>query len=168
MCGRGANDPNNRNLSLEERDILHEEYYKYYPSYNIAPTQDIPIMTTIGSVEMAKWWLIPSYSDEFKVGQYSMFNKKSEELDKPYWKGLLSKKRCVIPLPVFSSGKSSTKQPRFLIISMRARMRCCGCAGLYDDWINKETGEVKRSCTILTMEPNDFMKEIHNRMPRVS
>lgn len=165
MCGRGANDPNNRDLTLEERDLLHEEYYKYYPSYNIAPTQDVPIMTTVGSVELAKWWLIPSYSEEFKVGQYSMFNKKSEELDKPYWKKLLNSQRCVIPFTGFYEWKKldkTTKIPYYIYACEDALL---WMAGLYDDWVNKETGEVKRSCTILMMDPNDFMREIHNRMP---
>jgi putative SOS response-associated peptidase YedK len=38
-------------------------------------------------------------------------------------------------------------------------------AGLWENWTNKETGEVIRSFTIITTEPNDLMASIHNRMP---
>ena len=41
-------------------------------------------------------------------------------------------------------------------------------AGLYSNWINKETGEVKNTFTIVTTEANQLMSKIHNikkRMP---
>lgn len=165
MCGRGANDPNNRDLTIEERELIHEEYYRYYGSYNIAPTQDVPIMVTLGKVELAKWWLIPSYSKEFKVGQYSMFNKKSEEMNKSYWQSLLKAKRCVIPMTGFFEWQKLDKKTKIPYYIYPCEDALFWMAGLYDDWINKETGEIKRSFTILTMEPNDFMKEIHDRSP---
>ncbi len=40
-------------------------------------------------------------------------------------------------------------------------------AGLADTWTNPETGEVIRSCSILTTSPNAFMEPIHNRIPVV-
>ena len=40
-------------------------------------------------------------------------------------------------------------------------------AGLADTWANPGTGEVVRSCSIITTSPNEFMKPIHNRMPAV-
>ncbi|KAA2242788.1 SOS response-associated peptidase [Chitinophaga agrisoli] len=165
MCGRGARDPNNRDLTLEERDLILEDDYRLYGSYNIAPTQDVPILVTVGKVEMAKWWLIPSYSAEYKVGQYSMFNKKSEELDKPYWAGLLKNKRCVIPFTGFIEWQKLDKTTKIPYYIYPCEDALFWMAGLYDDWVNKETGEVKRSFTILTMEPNGFIKEIHTRMP---
>lgn len=165
MCGRGANDPNNRELTMEERELIHDEYYRYYGSYNIAPTQDVPIMVTLGKVELAKWWLIPNYSTEFKIGKYSLFNKKSEELDKPYWKSLLKYKRCVVPMTGFFEWLKLTKTSKIPYYIYPCEDALFWMAALYDDWTDKETGEVKRSFTILTMVPNDFMKEIHDRSP---
>ena len=43
-----------------------------------------------------------------------------------------------------------------------------GFAGLYDQWVNKETGEILESCSIVTTVTEGIMKEIHNsklRMP---
>ena len=40
-------------------------------------------------------------------------------------------------------------------------------AGLWDEWKNKATGEVLKSCTMLITEPNDFVAEVHDRMPVV-
>jgi putative SOS response-associated peptidase YedK len=39
-------------------------------------------------------------------------------------------------------------------------------AGLWDEWEDKATGEVLKSCTLIT-EPNDFVAEVHDRMPVV-
>ena len=40
-------------------------------------------------------------------------------------------------------------------------------AGLWDEWKDKATGEVLKSCTMLITEPNGFVAEVHDRMPVV-
>jgi putative SOS response-associated peptidase YedK len=38
-------------------------------------------------------------------------------------------------------------------------------AGLWDEWKNKETGELIMSCAMIISAPNDFVAEVHDRMP---
>jgi len=38
-------------------------------------------------------------------------------------------------------------------------------AGLWEEWINPENNESVISFTIITCEPNELLKDIHNRMP---
>ena len=38
-------------------------------------------------------------------------------------------------------------------------------AGLWDTWIDKNTGELINSCTIITKPANKEMKFLHDRMP---
>jgi putative SOS response-associated peptidase YedK len=38
-------------------------------------------------------------------------------------------------------------------------------AGLWEKWKDKTTGQVLRTYTILTTDPNELMASIHNRMP---
>ena len=40
-------------------------------------------------------------------------------------------------------------------------------AGLYSDWVDKETGETKNTYTILTTEANPLLVEIHNHKKRM-
>ena len=43
-----------------------------------------------------------------------------------------------------------------------------GFAGLYDQWVNKETGETLEGCSIITTAAEGIMKAVHNsklRMP---
>ena len=37
--------------------------------------------------------------------------------------------------------------------------------GLWEKWKDKTTGQVLRTYTILTTDPNELMEPIHNRMP---
>src|SRR5262249_56025091 len=54
-----------------------------------------------------------------------------------------------------------TRQPIFIRLK---RDRAFGFAGLYENWTSPE-GENIRTCTIITTEPNDVMRPIHDRMP---
>ena len=38
-------------------------------------------------------------------------------------------------------------------------------AGLWEGWKDPASGEWLRTCTIITGEPNEFVREIHTRMP---
>ena len=38
-------------------------------------------------------------------------------------------------------------------------------AGLWSSWRDRESGERLTSCTIVTTEPNDLLRPIHDRMP---
>ena len=38
-------------------------------------------------------------------------------------------------------------------------------AGLWEGWKDPANGEWLRTCTIITGEPNEFIREIHTRMP---
>ena len=38
-------------------------------------------------------------------------------------------------------------------------------AGLWDEWKNKETGERLNSCAMIITQPNEFIAEVHDRMP---
>jgi putative SOS response-associated peptidase YedK len=38
-------------------------------------------------------------------------------------------------------------------------------AALWDRWKNKETDERITSCAMIITEPNDFVAEVHDRMP---
>ena len=38
-------------------------------------------------------------------------------------------------------------------------------AALWDEWKNGETGERLKSCAMIITQPNDFVAEVHDRMP---
>jgi putative SOS response-associated peptidase YedK len=38
-------------------------------------------------------------------------------------------------------------------------------AGLWDEWRDKSNGETLKSCSMIITEPNEFVAEVHDRMP---
>ncbi|WP_158618290.1 SOS response-associated peptidase [Chitinophaga lutea] len=167
MCGRYILESERPvHITLKEKDFLPETFQgDLFNSYNIAPTQTVPVMRELKNLEFMHWWLIPGYEKEFKAGKFTLFNKKSEELEKPYWKKLVASQRVVIPMGGFYEWKKLTPKDKTPYLIKPSEDGMFWVAGLYDNWVNRETGEVKRSFTMLTMAPNEFMAEVHNRMP---
>ncbi len=40
-----------------------------------------------------------------------------------------------------------------------------GFAGLWEEWLDKESGELVETCTIITTEANALLEPVHDRMP---
>lgn len=163
MCGRYT-------LLAEEVEILQEfglsaPIKDYQPSYNIAPGQDVLAIIHDGTEKRAgylKWGLVPSWAKDPKIG-YKMINARSETAhEKPSFKNLMARKRCLIVADSFYEWKKtdSSKQPKRIQLKER---RLFAFAGLWDKW-SQGTQELF-TCTMLTKDANDFMSDIHHRMP---
>lgn len=134
--------------------------------YNIAPGQNIPaIIEDKGQrrIGQLRWGLVPSWASDAKGG-YKMINARAETLtEKPAFRRLFERKRCIIPADGFFEWQQrpSGKQP------MRIMMRNgepFAFAGLFDSW-SSPAGEKIHTCTIITTQPNEVVKDIHDRMP---
>lgn len=137
------------------------------PRYNIAPTQDVVALVKNGSTHMSilRWGLIPSWAKDETIGS-RMINARAETLtEKPSFKSLLRRKRCLIVADGFYEWKSEGKGKIPMYITLQDDQPFA-FAGLWDLWHNPEGQEIK-SCTIITTEPNELMASIHNRMPAI-
>ena len=113
------------------------------------------------------WGLIPEWSKSEEIKKYTL-NARFETLnEKPSFKNA---KRCVIFADGFYEWKwldsKGNKKLKYLLEFPDSGL--FGFAGLYDEWVNKETGEIINSCSIVTTSAKGIMKEIHNsklRMP---
>ncbi|WP_010097233.1 SOS response-associated peptidase [Ornithinibacillus scapharcae] len=163
MCGRYT-------LLADELEILEEfgierGIENYHPSYNIAPGQDVLAIIHDGNEKRAghlRWGLVPSWANDEKIG-YKMINARSESAhEKPSFKKLMARKRCLVVADSFYEWQVSEngKQPKRIHLANR---KLFAFAGLWDKW-NHE-GKSLFTCTILTREANSFMQDIHHRMP---
>jgi len=162
MCGRFT-------LFASEAEILREygvdSLQSYEPSYNIAPGQNGLAIIHDGEKKRAgnlQWGLVPSWAADEKIG-YKMINARSETAhEKPSFKNLMARKRCLIVADSFYEWKKSdeTKHPRRIQLADRELFTF---AGLWDKW--QKGNQVLFTYTLLTKDSNDFMKEIHHRMP---
>ena len=114
---------------------------------------------------MAKWGLLPHWAKDSKIG-FKMINARAETLaEKPAYRSLISRHRCLIPADGFyewTVGSDGKKQPvRFHLPDGEL----FAFAGLWTSRTDKETGELLESCTIITTRPNELVAPVHDRMP---
>jgi len=138
------------------------------PNYNIAPAQTINMIVAGESgleLQDARWGLMPPWWKSPLKDLPSTFNARSETAaGKPMFRSAFKHNRCLIPATGFYEWKrlADDKQPYHIAMSDGSPMTF---AGLWERWSDSESSDQRRSCTILTTEPNDFMKKIHGRMP---
>ena len=74
------------------------------------------------------------------------------------------RKRCLIPVSGYYEWQDTPggKQPWYF--TPRDGSPALTIAGLWDEW-NAETGEPLKSRTMIITEPNEFVAEVHDRMP---
>lgn len=163
MCGRYT-------LLADEVEILQEFGVEhpidaYEPSYNIAPGQNVLAIIHDGKEKRAgylRWGLVPSWARDEKIG-YKMINARNETAhEKPSFKKLMTGKRCLIIADSFYEWQQTgeKKQPKRIEVANR---QLFAFAGLWDKW--QEGDKVLFTCTILTKDSNEFMQDIHHRMP---
>ena len=166
MCGRFTlHTPESRIRELFH--LGHSVPLGLNPRYNMAPSQDIPIIRdTEASREMvmARWGLVPHWSKESKT-KYSTINARIEGIaDKPAYRTPFKRSRCLIPADGFYEWKmiNNVKVPHF--IHMR-KGEVFAFAGIWDRWQGE--GITLDSCSIIVMPANDVIKPLHERMPAV-
>lgn len=163
MCGRFTLtvDP----AELREWLDLIDVPARLAPRYNIAPTQPVAVVVSSidRKVEIFQWGLIPSWSKDPSMGS-RMINARAETVhEKPAFRAPFQRKRCLILADGFFEWKAldKGKQPYFIHLKSGKPF---AFAGLWDHWTSPE-GDERKTCTIITCEPNDLMAKLHNRMP---
>ena len=118
------------------------------------------------NVSNLSWGLIPEWSKTENIKKYTL-NARIETInEKPSFKNA---KRCIIIADGFYEWKwldpKGRKKQKYLIEYPDSEL--FGFAGLYDHWVNKETGEILESCSIVTTAAEGIMKEVHNSKQRM-
>ena len=150
---------------IEERFQIEPPSLK--PNYNVAPSQDVPVIINDGvnHLAMFRWGLIPFWAKDPAIGN-KMINARAETVDeKPSFKTCLQRKRCLIVADGFYEWKREGTVKRPYRITLKNK-ELFGFAGLWDTWTSP-TGEIMNSCSVITTTPNELMAGIHNRMPAI-
>ena len=170
MCGRFARYSLSR--ELERHFNALPPPFALQPSYNIAPTQEIPVIVQIEDARHIKkrhWGLVPFWAKDISIGS-RLINARAETVAaKPAFKAALKDRRCLIPANGFYEwkGEAGRKQPYYLFLPSGEPF---AFAGLYEVWEDKmassEAGPFK-SCTRITTDAGESVKDIHDRMPLI-
>ncbi len=167
MCGRFA-------MTLPSKKVMAQfnikEEVDLAPRYNIAPTQQVAVVRSRelmrNELVMMRWGLIPYWAKDKKIG-YKMINARGETIEeKPTFRSLFKKSRCLIPADGFYEWKEipgeKIKQPYFIQLKGE---HLFAFAGLWSSWQDPASGETIDTCTIITTAANKLLAKIHDRMP---
>jgi putative SOS response-associated peptidase YedK len=146
-----------------------KEISKMSPNYNVAPTQDVPIVrnnreTGARELVFAHWGLVPFWAKDSKIGN-RMINARAETVaEKPAFRAAFRKRRCLVPANGFYEWKKNASGKQPYLIQMKNQSPFA-FAGLWESWHNPENDTHLQSCTIIVTAANGLMSPIHDRMP---
>ncbi|MBI3792603.1 MAG: SOS response-associated peptidase [Gemmatimonadetes bacterium] len=136
--------------------------------YNIAPGQAVPLVRSVGgsrALTMAQWGLIPSWAKDPAIGG-KLANARGETLaEKPSFRSAWKARRGLMPADGFYEWQkvpgARSKQPWFIAMADDAPF---ALGALWETW-REPDGAHRVTCCVITTEPNDVMRPIHERMP---
>jgi putative SOS response-associated peptidase YedK len=162
MCGR---------YSLVCIDDLGNRFRVFNPMigarsrFNVPPGTEMPVIVRAEENELVamRWGLVPHRSVVQAPGT-AVINARAETLaDKPLFRNLLTRQRCLVPATGFFEWKTEGHRKTPFYFSLKGSP-CFAFAGLYDEWLGS-SGKKNATYTIITTAPNDLVACIHNRMP---
>jgi len=140
------------------------------PRYNMAPTQDAPIVRVAegGGRELvfARWGLVPSWSKEPR-STYSTINARAETVaTRATFRAAYRARRCLVPASGWYEWEQRPdgKQPWLF---ERANGGTLTFAGLWERWGPRGDQPALDSFTIIVCGANPLAADRHDRMPVV-
>lgn len=162
MCGRF-------NLTASGEEIAEafdlDQAPQLSPRYNIAPTQPVVVVrleagTNARGLSTLRWGLVPVGAPETDRGH---INARAETVgQKPSFREAFARRRCLIPATGFYEWQRTRVMKRRPWLFALASGRPFAFAGL---WEPPARDGASPTCTILTTEPNDVTRPVHDRMP---
>lgn len=150
------------------------------PSYNISPGKYAPVITCNKpkEVQLFQFGLTPFWA---KKPMY-LFNARSEGdrnpennpeykgskdiITKPAFRKPIRSQRCLVIADAFIEGTTVEKLNKPYIVYLVENDGPFAFAGIWDTWLNKETGELLNSFSIITTVANSLIQKIpHHRSP---
>lgn len=111
------------------------------------------------------WGLIPGWIKDPVSATRLMrqtLNARGETIwEKPSFRSAAKNKRCLIYLDGFYEHLHHQGKTYPFHIKMKDDSPMI-VAGLWEEWVNKDTGEIINTCSIVTTEANPLMQRIHN------
>jgi len=119
-------------------------------------------------IQHYQWGLIPFWAKDESIKKYTL-NAKIETLrEKPSYRDAVEN-RCLIIVDGFYEWKwldSKGKRKQKYEIGLPNK-NLFSFGGIWSEWIDRNSGEILNSYSIVTTEANEFMAEIHNSKKRM-
>jgi putative SOS response-associated peptidase YedK len=168
MCGRFVGY---RKLEeLKEFFPIDRSACEVVANFNVAPSQEVLVVFNHQGenwLDKFHWGLVPFWAKDPDIGN-RMINARSETVsEKPAFRNAFKRSRCLIIADGFYEwkGTKGQKQPMFITVPDKKPM---AFAGLWETWKRQDQENAPyRSCTIITVEACEAVRDIHHRMPAI-
>jgi len=179
MCGRYV--VISKLKAIEKRfELLPSPEDLFGPMNNISIGDRAPVITNANpkQLQLLQFGMTPSWAKKkmylFNARSEGNHNKENDPnyvgamgiISKPSFRSSIRKKRCLVIVDAFIEGPKKEKLSKPYVIYMRDKQRPFALAGVWDDWVDAETGEMTSSFSIITTTANDVLQKIgHHRSP---
>lgn len=179
MCGRYVNV--SKIEAVEKRFQVRADNPEMYRIHvNVGPGSKAPVITQENPdvLQFYSFGLTPVWS---KKRMY-LFNARSEGdhnpdnvmrytgakgiISKPAFRSAIRQHRCLVVADAFIEGPEKEKLDKPYLVYLKDGKRPFAFAGIYEEWIDKETGEVFPGFAIITTVANGVTHKLgHHRSP---
>lgn len=152
----------------------HTDLQEAAPSWNVAPQSMQPVIRLIpetGAREMVlmRWGLVP-YFAESPTFNFSTINARAETLlTKPAFREPFRRRRCLVPVNSYYEWQALDAK-RKKKVTWAIGLKTEGpfaLGGVWDRWVSRDKRVQLESYSIITVEPNELLTFMHDRMPRL-
>jgi putative SOS response-associated peptidase YedK len=167
MCAQFIIKANVQKMARKYGMLIPEESGEF--TERILPYRLAPVVVANQSdweIKEMHFSLVPAWSKEPRV-KFPTHNARIETIDtKPTWKKPFESQRCLVPMTDFIEPIYEGEHAGFMVGFHNKSGDVMFAAGIWDQWVNKETGEVFDSFAIITGDPIPFVAEMkHDRTP---
>jgi putative SOS response-associated peptidase YedK len=165
--------------SVPGPDIVKKTYQvkigeDFQKRYHVGAFENVklPVITNHDpdQIQLFKWGLIPFWVKDEKTAielKDRTVNARSETIfEKPAFRSSAGKKHCLVITDGFFEWRYYNGKNYPYYIKLKDR-EVFSIAGLWDRWVNKDSGKEIYSYTIITTEANPLMAKIHNKKKRM-
>jgi putative SOS response-associated peptidase YedK len=180
MCGRYVIIEKIAAYEKRFNAVSKQTDVNYLPNYNVSPGNFAPVITNNKphEIQFFRFGFTPRWASKPMYLINARAEGDSNKEDRPDYhgiKGIITKpafrqairsQRCLILADYFIEGTIVEKLKKPYLVYLKRRP--IAMAGIWDEWVNKETGEVIQSFAIITTPANSLLQKIpHHRAPLV-
>jgi putative SOS response-associated peptidase YedK len=165
MCGRYRIKDTDELTAHLRRTFRIPDWVPDRPRYNIAPGQDLPVVTVdeAGNARVAtmRWGFVPFWDKSLKP-KVAPINAQSEQVaTNVMFRQSVQKRRCLVPGDGFYEWLRLDKKTKYPFDIHLKDGGSFFMAGIFEDMAENRPA----TCAILTTRSNELMAPIHGRMP---
>ena len=152
----------------------------YNPNFNIGPGSLAPVITDKDpdKLQFFHFGMTPFWAKKklyfFNARAEGDHNKDNNPdyhgamgiISKPSFRKAIRSQRCLVIADAFIEGTTEKKLDEPFLVHLSKGRRPFAFAGIWDEWVDKETGEIYQSFAIITTTPNSLLQKLpHHRSP---